>query len=98
MPASKVPVDFSPAAQADLRDAILWYEEHAGLGESLRSAVLAATNVIAMAPERWPIRRGNHRYVMRRFPYTIAYLTDGAVVTIVAVAHQKRDPGSWQDR
>jgi hypothetical protein len=44
-----------------------------------------ATNRIAMAPKRWPVRRGTHRYVMRRLPYTIAYLTDGATVKIVAV-------------
>jgi hypothetical protein len=61
-------------------------------------AIRSAIDVIAVAPERWPIRRGKHRYVMRRYPYTIAYLTDGKVVSIVAVAHQSRDPASWQDR
>jgi hypothetical protein len=35
---------------------------------------------------------------MQRFPYTIAYLTDGKKITIIAVAHHKRDPASWQDR
>jgi plasmid stabilization system protein ParE len=35
---------------------------------------------------------------MRRYPYTIVYLTRGATVTIVAVAHQKRDPASWENR
>jgi toxin ParE1/3/4 len=95
---SVVVVDFSPAANADLRGAVDWYEDRAGLGETIRSAVLRATNRIAMAPERWPVRRGTHRYVMRWFPYTIAYLTDGATVQIVAVAHHSLDPASWENR
>jgi plasmid stabilization system protein ParE len=96
--ANRVPVSFSPAARADIREATSWYEENAGLGEVFYSAIRHATDVIAAAPERWPVRRGKHRYVMRRYPYTIAYLTDGKSVTIVAVAHQKRDPASWQER
>jgi plasmid stabilization system protein ParE len=96
--ASKAPVAFSSAARADLRQAISWYEEQAGLGDVLAVAIHKATDVIAAAPERWPVRRGKHRYVMRRYPYTIAYLTDGKAVTIVAVAHHSRDPASWQDR
>jgi plasmid stabilization system protein ParE len=98
VPASNVVVDFSPAARADLRGAVDWYEDKAGLGESIRSAVLNATNRIAMAPKRWPVRRGTHRYVMRRLPYTIAYLTDGATVKIVAVAHHSLDLASWENR
>jgi plasmid stabilization system protein ParE len=61
-------------------------------------AIRNAMDVIAAAPERWPIRRGKHRFVMRLYPYTIAYLSDGKTVTIVAVAHHSRDPASWQDR
>lgn len=99
MPANSVVV-FSPAARADLRDAVERYEEQReGLGEIFRSAVRHAIETfVAPSPLRWPIRRGKHRYVMRRFPYTIAYLTDGERVAIAAVAHQKRDPASWENR
>ena len=100
MPASNVVVVFSPAARADLRDAVSQYQEQReGRGETFRSAVRHAIDkFIAPAPQRWPVRRGKHRYVMRRFPYTIAYLTDGTRIMIVAIAHQKRDPASWQER
>jgi toxin ParE1/3/4 len=99
VPASN-PVAFSPAAQADLSDAVARYEEQReGLGEIFHAAVRHAIETfIAPSPLRWPARRGKHRYVMRRFPYTIAYLTDGVRVSIAAVAHHKRDPASWQER
>jgi len=98
VPASNVV--FSPAAQADLRNAVSHYEaEREGLGEIFHSAVRHAIDTfIAPSPLRWPVRRGKHRYVMRRFPYTIAYLTDGTRVAIAAVAHGKRDPSSWEGR
>ena len=98
MPTSKAVVEFSPAAKVELQRAVDWYEDQAGLGEPIRSAVLRATDRIAMAPERWPTRRGTRRYVMRRFPYTIAYLTDGATVRIVAFAHHSRGPAGWENR
>jgi plasmid stabilization system protein ParE len=93
-------VVFSAAARADLRDAVARYEEQReGLGELFHSAVRHAIEIlIAPSPRRWPARHGTHRYVMRRFPYTIAYLTDGVRVSIAAVAHHKRDPASWQQR
>jgi len=99
VPASNVVV-FAPAARADLHNAVSQYEQQReGLGEIFRSAVRHAIETfIAPSPLRWPVRRGKHRYVMRRFPYTIAYLTDGEKVAIAAVAHQKRDPTSWEDR
>jgi plasmid stabilization system protein ParE len=74
-------------------------EQREELGEIFRSAVRYAIDTfIAPSPLRWPVRRGKHRYVMRRSPYTIAYLTDGERVAIAAVAHQKRDPASWEER
>jgi plasmid stabilization system protein ParE len=98
--ASNVVVAFSPAARADLRRAVSRYEqEREGLGAIFQAAVRHAIEAkIAPAPHRWPVRHGKHRYVMRRFPYTVAYLTDSARVSIVAIAHQKRDPDSWEDR
>jgi hypothetical protein len=35
---------------------------------------------------------------MRRFPFSVEYLDDPELVTIVAVAHSKRRPGYWKDR
>jgi len=36
--------------------------------------------------------------VLRGFPYTIAYRTRDAEIIVVAVAHHRLDPGSWDVR
>ena len=90
---------FDRAARADLRQAALWYEEQRdGLGIRFAAEVSRAIELILRAPERWPVRQGTHRYVLRRFPYTIAYRASAGEVLIVAVAHQHLDPGSWDER
>ena len=43
-------------------------------------------------------KTGTHRYVLHRFPYTIAYRIEKEQVESVAVAHHKRDPESWEGR
>jgi toxin ParE1/3/4 len=41
---------------------------------------------------------GTRRFVLRRFPFSIIYLDDPEVRSIVAVAHSKRKPGYWKVR
>jgi hypothetical protein len=60
--------------------------------------VRRAAAIVADAPERWPLKDGMRRYVLGRFPYTIAYRFDDAVVFIIAIAHHGREPGSWSSR
>jgi plasmid stabilization system protein ParE len=99
VPRDRVPVRFSAEAKADFRDAAFWYEEQRpGLGEEFSRAVSAAAHLIATGPERWPTKHGLRRYVLRRFPYTIAYRFASGSVEILAVAHHSRDPASWTDR
>jgi hypothetical protein len=44
------------------------------------------------------MKHGTRRYVLHRFPYTIVYRTENGWVELVAVAHQRLDPASWQGR
>jgi plasmid stabilization system protein ParE len=58
-----------------------------------------ALELIADAPDRWPLSRGNtRRYVMSTFPYCIVYRIMKNAVQVFAVAHAKRRPQYWQDR
>jgi plasmid stabilization system protein ParE len=92
-------VRFSAAAKTEFRSAVLWYEkERSGLGDEFARAVRAAADLIASGPERWPTKNGLRRYVLRRFPFTIAYRLAADVVEILAVAHHSRDPAAWIDR
>ena len=78
---------------------MFWYEgKREGLGARFASEVQTAIDLILRAPNRWPVQRGTHRYVLRRFPYTIAYRFTADEVAILAVAHHRLDPGSWESR
>ena len=77
-----------------LRQGVFWYEEkREGLGAQFAAEVQRAIRLLVASPLRWPVRHGTHRYVLRGFPYTIAYLTTDAEVQIVAIAHHRLDPG-----
>jgi toxin ParE1/3/4 len=63
------------------------------------SDVHAALGNISEAPSRWPTYLyGTRRFVLQRFPFSIVYLEDAELVTIIAVAHGKRKPGYWKRR
>ena len=99
MAAGKKAFRFSRAARADLRHEALWYEEaREGLGARFAADVQKAVELILRAPERWPVRKGTHRYVLRRFPHTIAYQVVADQVVILAVAHHRLEPGAWEHR
>jgi plasmid stabilization system protein ParE len=58
-----------------------------------------AIKSIADTPERWPeATRGERRFILPRFPYSILYRIRSDAVFVVAVAHQRRRPGYWRDR
>jgi toxin ParE1/3/4 len=41
---------------------------------------------------------GTRRVVLQRFPFSLVYLDDPDVVTIIAIAQSKQRPGYWKDR
>ena len=93
-------------AEAELDDASEWYDEQrSGLGDELLLAVRDALVVIAEAPESWPrwpdapereppIRR----FVLPRFPYSIAYQVHAELAVVLAIVHGSREPEYWIDR
>jgi len=53
----------------------------------------------ARAPMRHAAaEHGTRRILLEHFPFTLYYRVREDVITIVAVAHQKRRPGYWQSR
>lgn len=97
---SPKPVEFHQGAAADVRSAVAWYRERnprAALEfiEELRRA----TETIRKAPERWPMGRNNaRRFLLWRFPFSILYSEQDAVIMIWAVAHGSRRPDYWTRR
>jgi plasmid stabilization system protein ParE len=91
---------FHPEAKEDFRDAIQWYRSrNRGVAVEFRVTVSDVIRRIVQAPQRWPKNlQGTRRFVLHRFPFSIIYLDDPDVLTIVAVAHNKRRPGYWKRR
>jgi plasmid stabilization system protein ParE len=88
------------AAEADVLDAALWYEQRSpGLGREFLRAVDAALAEIAAMPERYPIVYGEaRRALLRRFPYGVYFVLTPGLVSVIACMHARRDPRRWQER
>jgi plasmid stabilization system protein ParE len=93
-------VEFHEAASLELEAAFDWYLDRS---ESAAARFLADLNnavaKIAEAPHRWP--EGNHgtrKFLLRRFPFAVAYRELPSYIQVLAVAHGHRRPGYWRNR
>ncbi len=88
------------AAEADIREAVRWYDERApGLGSEFLRAVDVALAEITRMPERYPLVRGEaRRALLRRFPYALYFVTPPDLIGVIACLHARRDPRGWQER
>ena len=89
-------------AQAELRDAVRWYEERgAGLGHALRDEVLDRLRLLCELPLSAPAWIDDPSFrcsTLRRFPYRIFYFLDEDQLVVAAIAHDRREPGYWRSR
>jgi plasmid stabilization system protein ParE len=48
----------------------------------------------------YPLAHGRRRLLLKKFPYALVYAVSEQVglIRIVAVVHESRRPGSWQNR
>jgi plasmid stabilization system protein ParE len=93
-------VSLLPAAEEEIEEAFHWYFERSLFAaDAFRTEVIAAIDSLAEDPLRWPADSEAVRYyIVRRFPYTIHYEVAATEVIVLAVAHQRRRPGYWQER
>ena len=93
-------IEFHPEADGELLEAQAWYRDRSEVAaQAFILEIDRAIRTIAEAPERWPeMRRGERRFLLSRFPYSILYRIRSSDVFITAVAHQKRRPGYWRSR
>jgi len=93
-------IAFLPAAQNELDDAFIWYEEQAiGLGYEFLDEIDQSLRLIVNYPELQPAIDNNiRRCLVNRFPYGIFYGVADNTIIVVAVAHLKRKPTYWKKR
>ena len=72
------------AAEADIADAALWYEERAtGLGTEFLRAVDVTLAEIRRMPERFPvIHLQCRRALLRRFPYAVYFVPSADLISV----------------
>jgi toxin ParE1/3/4 len=103
----KKPVRLEPEAQAELDEAVAWYDaqtERLNVGDQLLDDVTAALDVIAQSPRLWSLVPGvaedigARRYVLKAFPYSLVFLELAQEISVIAFAHGARRPGYWRSR
>ena len=97
----KKPVIVRAEAEAELTEAYQWYEQQVrGLGAEFLLCVDAVMASIERNPKLHPVvHRGViRRALTRRFPYGVFFVERERSVSVIAVAHAKRNPRVWQDR
>jgi len=93
-------LEFFDDAAAEVEDDRGWYRNRsesaeAGFLRELDHAIQQVTD----APARWPrYLTGTRRYVFPTYPYSLVYFVENDVISVVAVAHEKRRPGYWRKR
>lgn len=93
-------LDFHPEAEAELEEAIAWYQEQrSGLEQEFFEDYLALEGRLEDNPSQFPkvldhIRRAN----FQQFPYSIFFEIDQRSIFVYAVFHQSRNPAEWAKR
>lgn len=91
---------FHPAAEAELNDAIDYYESiQPGLGVDLADQVEQAVARAVKFPQAWSfIRKPVRRSLVKRFPYGVLYVEKKNSIFILAVMNLHREPDYWENR
>ncbi len=90
-----------PAARLELDAALQWSKTAFGsrTAARLRRRFEQAGQLLLREPELGATLAGQARkFPLRQFPYTLVYRVQGEVITVIAVAHQSREPGYWANR
>lgn len=87
-------------AQADILEARSWYDRDShAVGDRFLHTLNARLTALLATPNLWPdLGKGVRRAPVKDFPYSVYYTVDRYRLTVVAVAHHRRDPLVWRRR
>jgi plasmid stabilization system protein ParE len=93
-------VTFVDAAAEELREVVSFLRRQApGRDDRFLMELGDAVERLAENPFVGPLVAPEVRRLgLRRFPYNLVYEVQESDIYVLAVAHQRRDPGYWQDR
>jgi len=94
-----VRVELHPEAEAEFAAQVDYYEEQQpGLGERFDREVIGCLDWIAKNPTVPRLRKAYRRVNLKVFRFYLAYVIEGEMIWVLAVAHGSRKPGYWTDR
>ncbi len=92
-------VELHPEADAEFTAQIEYYEEkEVGLGARFYREVMTSLEWIAQNPFVPRLRKSYRRLNLKVFHFYIAYVIEGDVVWVLAVAHGGKRPEYWRGR
>ena len=92
---------FAPLAQQELVEATQRYLIDGGVAvaEGFEDAIRRALQLLVFMPKLGsPTYPGVRTWPLKSFPYTLVYRMASETITVIAVAHQSREPGYWGGR
>lgn len=94
-------VAFRPPARRELIEAAQWYLAEGGpaVAERFAWALERAVQLLSLMPQLGTAcGRGLRTWPLKHFPYSLVYRVQEDVLTVLALAHQSREPGYWEGR
>lgn len=92
-------IELHPAAEDEFAAQVEYYErEQPGLGGRFYREVIQTFEWIEANPFLPRLRRNYRRVNLKVFPFYLAYVVEGDVIWVLAVAHGARKPGFWMER
>ncbi len=92
--------NISPAVKQEMAEAYGWYADKSKkAADEFREEVLAAFDVIARHPERFPCWDDLvRRCALKHYPYAVYHSVGDEVVNLRAVGHHRGSAGYWLKR
>ncbi len=91
---------FHPDIEQEVKDSYEWYENQAvGLGDDFLVELETAYQAIIELPNTWPkFHKNFRRFLLSKFPFSVIYRFSRDTIFVVAVMHNSRKPGYWNER
>ncbi len=93
-------LEFTVGAREEFDAAFDWYAERSrGAAIGFATEIDIAIDSILADPMRFARTYADCRHFrLKRYPYCVVYFSEGATITVIAIAHAKRRPGYWRSR
>ena len=88
----------SDAAELDIREAFLWYEDQqVKLGLSFEKHISKTIDTIKKNPLKVQVRYNQTRVAfLKKFPYGVHFNINANEIIIIAVFHTSQNPKKWK--